>query len=101
MNEPCFYRVSVKALITDDTGRFLLVQEADGTWDFLGGGLEHDEDPVAALEREITEETGLVVTRITPEAKYFVTAKKPGKDMFVANVLYEVVVKDLHFTPSE
>lgn len=31
----CFYRVSVKALILDESGeRFLLFQESDGKWDF-------------------------------------------------------------------
>lgn len=59
MNEPCYYRTSVKALIVDDSGKFLLAKEPDGTWDFLGGGLDHNEVPVAAVEREITEETGL------------------------------------------
>jgi len=55
MNEPCYYRVSVKALITDELGRFLLAKESDNTWDLLGGGLDHHEDPVAALRREIQE----------------------------------------------
>lgn len=101
MNEPCFYRVSVKALIVDDSGKFLLARENDGTWDLLGGGLDHNEDPVAALEREITEETGLVVTSVSSLPKYFVTAKKPNMDVFMANVVYEVEVKDLDFTPSD
>lgn len=45
MNEPCFYRVSVKAIAIDETGRFMLAREADGYWNLIGGGLEHGEDP--------------------------------------------------------
>jgi 8-oxo-dGTP pyrophosphatase MutT (NUDIX family) len=101
MNEPCFYRVSVKAFVVDDSGKFLLAKESDGTWDFLGGGLDHNEDPVMALKREVAEETGLAVTRVSAAPEYFVTAQKPGKDVFIANVLYEVTLKDLNFTPSD
>ncbi|HUC90136.1 MAG TPA: NUDIX hydrolase [Patescibacteria group bacterium] len=101
MNEPCFYRVSVKALVTDSSGSFLLAKENGGTWDFLGGGLDHDEDPVAALKREITEETGLVVVGVLTKPAYFVTAKKPDMDVFIANVFYRVMVKNLDFRPSD
>lgn len=101
MNNPCFYRLSVKALIVDETGRFLLAREADGTWDMLGGGLDHGEDPIDALQREITEETGLITTHISSSPKYFITAPRPGMDVFIANVLYEVELKDLDFTPSD
>ena len=101
MNEPCYYRVSVKALITDGTGRFLLARESNGVWDLLGGGLDHGEDPVAALQREIQEETGLVVTNVHSSPKYFITAERPDKNMFIANVVYEVTIQDLQFTPSD
>jgi len=101
MNEPCYYRVSVKALITDELGRFLLAKESDNTWDLLGGGLDHHEDPVAALRREIQEETGLTVTDIEQTPNYFITAYKPEKNVFIANVLYAVKLKDLRFSPSD
>jgi 8-oxo-dGTP diphosphatase len=101
MNNDCFYRLSVKALIIDDTGKFLLARESDGTWDLLGGGLNHDEHPVTALQREISEETGLVVTSVSSSPKYFVTAKRPEHGIFIANVLYEATLKDLGFTPSD
>ena len=101
MNEPCYYRVSVKALIVDDTGRFLLARESDGTWDFLGGGLDHNEDPTVAVRREISEETGLVVTNVSSSPKYFVTTERSDRGIFIANVFYEVTVKDLNFTPSD
>ena len=59
MNEPCFYRVSVKGIVIDDQSRILLARESDGTWDMLGGGLDHGEDPIVCLKREIQEESGL------------------------------------------
>lgn len=51
--------------------------------------------------REIQEETGLTVTDIERTPKYFITAYKPEKDMFIANVLYAVKLKDLRFSPSD
>ncbi len=49
-----------------DTGRVLLVRAAPyltvaGRWFLPGGGIDHGEDPVAALGREFVEETGLRV----------------------------------------
>ncbi len=99
--EPCYYRISVKALVTDEDGKFLLAKETDGTWDFLGGGLDHNEDPTEALRREVTEETGLVITHISEAPKYFVTAERPSKGVFVANIFYTVKFRNLDFTPTD
>ncbi|HSX00553.1 MAG TPA: NUDIX hydrolase [Patescibacteria group bacterium] len=101
MNEPCFYRVSVKGIVIDDKDRILLAGESDGTWDMLGGGLDHGEDPIACLRREIQEETGLIVTKIWPEPKYFITAHKPASGIYIANVVYQVELENLNFTPSD
>lgn len=101
MNQSCYYRLSVKALVTDANKNFLLARESNGTWDMLGGGLDHDEDPIVALRREIQEEAGLEVASINPLPKYFVTAHKTEKDIYIANVIYEVKIKNLQFTPSE
>jgi 8-oxo-dGTP diphosphatase len=101
MNEPCFYRVSVKALVVDEFGKFLLVKESDGTWELLGGGLDHGEDPIAALKREIHEETGLEVVSVSPCPAYFITAERAEHGFFIANILYRVTLKDLAFTPSD
>lgn len=44
-------------------GEVLLVQPTYGKrlWQWPGGGIEHDEDAVAAAQRELVEETGLRV----------------------------------------
>jgi len=101
MNEPCFYRVSVKGIVIDDQGRILLAHESDGTWDMLGGGLDHGEDPTVCLKREIQEETGLTVTKVWPEPKYFITAHKLANNIYIANVIYQIELEDLEFTPSD
>lgn len=101
MNDQNHFRVSVKGIAIDETGRFLLAKEDNGMWELLGGGLDHGEDPITALKREFKEETGLEVTEVSATPKYFVTAPKVGREGFVANIIYEVKLKDLNFTPSD
>ena len=101
MNNSCFYRVSVKGLVQDNSGRILLARENNGLWDLIGGGLEHNEDPIDGLKREIMEETGLEVVDVSVSPKYFLTAYRYGHDNFTANAIYEVTLKNLDFTPSD
>jgi len=101
MNEPCYYRVSTKAIVVDEAGRFLLTRESDGRWEMLGGGLDHEEDPIAGLKRELTEEAGLEITHISATPKYFITVKRESKEAYIANVIYEVKLKNLDFIPSD
>jgi 8-oxo-dGTP diphosphatase len=101
MNEPCYYRVSIKGLVVDETGRFLLTKEDTGEWELLGGGLDHNEDPIEGLRREIHEEAGLKVTWVSSTPKYFLTVKRRSSDRFIANVIYEITLKDLNFVPSD
>lgn len=53
MNEQCYYRVSVKGIVINEDGKILLSREDNGKWEMLGGGLDHDEDPIDGLRREI------------------------------------------------
>lgn len=101
MNDQNYYRVSVKGIVINDDGRILLSREDNGMWELLGGGLDHGEDPMVGLKREIHEETGLVVTYVSPEPKYFVTCQRLNSEYYTANVIYEIKLKDLHFTPSD
>jgi 8-oxo-dGTP diphosphatase len=59
-------RVAVYGICEDGAGHVLLVRAARyltvaGRWFLPGGGIDHGEDPVTALEREFGEETGLQV----------------------------------------
>jgi ADP-ribose pyrophosphatase YjhB (NUDIX family) len=58
---------TASALVLDDEGRVLLARRANdpgtGLWDLLGGFVEEGEEPLAALQRELEEETAL---RIEP-----------------------------------
>ncbi len=103
MNEQCYYRVSIKGIVVDEDERILLSREDNGKWEMLGGGLDHDEDPIVGLRREITEETGLEVTFVAPNPKYFITSPRVGTSMttYIANVVYEIKLKDLNFIPSD
>jgi 8-oxo-dGTP diphosphatase len=96
----CYYRISIKALILDETRtKFLIVQEENGEWDLPGGGLDWGESVEAGMRREIKEEMGLTVTSINQNPCYFLTdQRKSGAEY--ANVFYEVTVEDLNFIPS-
>lgn len=101
MDAECYYRISVKGIVIDDTGRFLLAREDNGKWELLGGGLDHGEDPIIGLKREILEETGLEVTFVASHPSYFVTSKRFGHDSYIANIIYEIRLKSLEFIASE
>jgi len=96
----CFYRVSIKALILDEQKKFALSFEKKGSWDMPGGGLDFGESITEALKREIKEETGLEVTCISERPSYILTAQNARQTFWVCNLIYEVKVKDLNFTPS-
>lgn len=68
-----FYDVRQYAVLTDDPGHVLILQlPADydtgtaNTWTLPGGKLEPADEPLAGLKREITEETGLSVSAVSP-----------------------------------
>ncbi len=58
------FRVICCAVVTDASGSILLVQEAKashrGQWNLPGGHVENGESPLAAVVRELREETHLV-----------------------------------------
>jgi len=98
----CFYRVSIKALILNETrDKFLICKEENGKWELPGGGLDWDASPQEDLPREIREEMGLEVTWIADNPSYFFTFAFERHHGRGANVIYEATVKDLDFTPSD
>ena len=98
----CFYRISIKALILNETkDKFLICQEESGMWDLPGGGLNWETKPQDDLAREIQEEMGLNITKVAERPSYFVTEMHVKKGLWKANVVYETELEHLNFTPSE
>jgi len=73
--------VTASALVADAAGRLLLARRAiapyKGRWDLPGGFVEEGEHPLAALRRELREETGL---DIEPERFVGVWMDRYGED---------------------
>lgn len=98
----CFYRISVKALILNEArDKFLIVKEENGRWELPGGGLEWNAAPQDDMRREIREEMGLEAVWVADNPSYFLTDLSGLPDKPRANVLYEVTVASLDFTPSD
>lgn len=104
----CFYRVTIKGLCVRD-GKLLLARESESLsgqkWELPGGGLVFGEDIPTAFRREIEEEMGLKVTKMSKAPIYTWTWKyenRRGIDWFYSCVLaYRVEFEDLNITPSE
>ena len=103
----CFYRVSVKALVLDETrSKFLIMQEDNGWWDLPGGGLDWGTSPHKDIAREIQEEMSIEVANVSERPSYFYTNSKPSKvnperSIWYAYVVYETQLKSLDFSPSD
>ena len=98
----CFYRVSVKALILNESrDKFLIVKEENGKWELPGGGLDWNVSHQVDLGREIKEEMGLEVTWVAKNPSYFLTDLSGLPNKPRANVIYEAKISSLNFTPSD
>lgn len=105
-----FYRVSTKGLYVRD-GKVMLIKDINGRndfdkrpeWELPGGGLDFGEDLVEGLRREIKEEMGLEVTKISKSPKYVWTVKRDmarGMEWFyVLALIFVIDLKDLNFIP--
>ena len=99
----CFYRVSIKALVLNETkDKFLLCKEEDGCWELPGGGLDWGMTPQEDLSRELMEEMGLKPNFIANTPSYFITGRSTNHpEIRIANVLYETELENLDFIPSD
>ncbi len=95
-----FYRVSIKALVLNSVGKFLLVRNERNLWDLPGGGMDFWESPEETLRREIREEMWLEIEYIDPQPQYFYTAKWLDREFYVANIVYRISLAYLDFTPT-
>lgn len=98
----CFYRISVKALVLNETrDKFLVCKKETGIWELPGGGLDWNTTPQADLPREITEEMCINTTYIAKHPSYFITGQTLRSKTWIANVIYETTLENLDFTPSD
>jgi 8-oxo-dGTP diphosphatase len=104
-----FHRVTIKGLCVRD-GKILLSRESmpgePELWEMPGGGLDFGEDIKEGLRREIQEEMGLKVTKISEHPVYVWTHKFPPNSRKIGwyysiIVAYRVEFEDLNITPSE
>ncbi|MET0937469.1 MAG: (deoxy)nucleoside triphosphate pyrophosphohydrolase [Luteibacter sp.] len=87
----------VAGVLVDAAGRILIAQRPPGKhlagmWEFPGGKLEPGETPVAALERELDEELGIVVDPASFEPLVNVPWNYGERDM----LLEAIVVRAWH-----
>ena len=55
--------LGIQGVVIDPEGRMLVVRQSyTSGWMFPGGGVERGETPIAALKREMVEETGVQLT---------------------------------------
>ena len=101
-----FYRVTIKGFCVEN-GKLLMIRESDalsGRWELPGGGMDFGEDMHTAFKREVGEEMGLKVSRMSRTPVYVWRHKIESRRIgwFYTMVLaYRVAFEDLHFTPSE
>ena len=62
-----FFRASVGAVIINRQGKVLALERSDtiGAWQFPQGGIDDQEEPLAAVLREVQEETGILPESMT------------------------------------
>lgn len=95
-----FYRVAVKALIKNDKGQILMVKENSDTWDLPGGGLDHGEEPLEGVKRELLEELG--VNDVTIGKPMLVkTFWLEHKQAWLMWIVYDVELHNDHFSFGE
>ncbi len=90
-----FYRVSVKAIVTNDNGDVFAVREGED-WTLPGGGLDHGEDPTTALKRELYEEAFI---NSDFEAEFIGTESfyVDSKDAMALWMIYQLRIIDHNF----
>lgn len=93
-----FYRVSLKAVIRDDTGNILVNKEQNSdTWNLPGGGWDHGETEQEALARELLEEVGYEGTFQANPVKTAVFWLE-SKQAWLLWIVYEIKTENNNFS---
>jgi ADP-ribose pyrophosphatase YjhB (NUDIX family) len=94
---PKVQRVGAYALVPD-AGRLLLTRySGSGRWSLPGGGIDHGEQPIDAVHREVREETGLTLAdaRLTAVDSVHFTGHAPDgtlEDFHAVRIVYRGAV---------
>ncbi|NUW34544.1 NUDIX hydrolase [Nonomuraea sp. SMC257] len=84
---------AVGGLILDQHQNVLLAEPRyKPTWVFVGGTVEADEAPTAALAREMSEELGALLAQRTPVGRLLVTdwvPRRPGWDRPMHHLVFD------------
>ncbi|MHA4820158.1 NUDIX hydrolase [Streptomyces aculeolatus] len=96
----------VGAVIPDDTGRVLLLHRPAGDflgdlWELPSGGVEHGESLLDALQREVEEETGLVITGVSNCLGHFDYTSGSGRPTRQFNFTVAVEGTDVRLTEHD
>ena len=91
--------VGVSGVVSDGNGRVLLIRTAKAGWELPGGKVEQGEDLIAALQREVHEETGLddvkLIDGFRRKIEYFYRREKKSVHKEVVFLLAETKRDDV------
>lgn len=91
-----FYRVSLKAIIRNDTGHVLVVKENGSKWTLPGGGMDHGETTHNALKRELFEEA-LITSDFKEKLINTTSLYLEKREAWLLWLVYEVQVDHLEY----
>lgn len=91
-----FYRVSLKAIIRNDTGHVLVVKENGSKWTLPGGGMDHGETTHDALKRELFEEA-LITSDFKEKLINTTSLYLEKREAWLLWLVYEVQVDHLKY----
>lgn len=95
-----FYRVTIKAFITNEIGHVLVVREGHDFWSLPGGGLDHGESQQNCLRREIMEELNVDSVEVD-ELMYSKSFYLDRKNAWLLWNVYKVKIDAENFIPSD
>lgn len=75
-------RAAVRAVVIHGANLLMVYSPVNGDYKFPGGGVDENENPKAALKREVAEECGMKLTRILENIGCIVEYALPMKPVF-------------------